>query len=165
MPFLWGKFGDRSASSLLTVCYAGLLTFFKLCNVIWLWMLFTGSGDELCGLLSALFQAAAYHPPTFSSSAFSEDFQSLFTASSHVDQLLVSPPFLVHSKHPIPSAVCPFQFLIYYCFFFFCGVEVSLAGELWWFNPKVVVEIQHAVYFLTSLSASPKKVWIQHLPA
>jgi hypothetical protein len=33
-------------------------------------MLLTGSGDEFCGLLSALFQALAYHPPTVGPSAF-----------------------------------------------------------------------------------------------
>jgi hypothetical protein len=33
-------------------------------------MLFIGSGDELCGLLPALFQAAAYHLPAVIPSAF-----------------------------------------------------------------------------------------------
>jgi hypothetical protein len=33
-------------------------------------MLLTGSGDDLCGLLPALFQAVAYHPPAVSSPAF-----------------------------------------------------------------------------------------------
>jgi hypothetical protein len=51
-------------------------------------MCLTGSGDELCGLISALFQAAAHHPPTVSLSL-----QALFTESSHGDQLLAFPPF------------------------------------------------------------------------
>jgi hypothetical protein len=70
-PFLWGKVIDPSAGSLLSACYAGLLTVFQFCNIIWLWMLLSGSGDELCRLLSALLQAAAYHLTTVSPSAFS----------------------------------------------------------------------------------------------
>jgi hypothetical protein len=70
MLFLWGKVRDPSIASLMPMCYAGFLTVFQFCNIIWLWMLLTGSGDELCGSLSALFQAAAYHLPTISPSAF-----------------------------------------------------------------------------------------------
>jgi hypothetical protein len=69
-PFLWGKVRDPSASFLLSVCYAGLLIVFQFCSVVWLWMLLTGSGDELCGLLSILLQAVAYHLPTVGPSAF-----------------------------------------------------------------------------------------------
>jgi hypothetical protein len=47
-----------------------------------------GSGDKLCGLLSALFQAAAHHPHTVSSLLL----KALFTESSHGDQLLALPP-------------------------------------------------------------------------
>jgi hypothetical protein len=69
---LWGKVRYPSASSLLSACYVGLLTVFQLCNVVWLWMLLTVLGDELCGMLSALFQwAMAYHPPTVGPSDFS----------------------------------------------------------------------------------------------
>jgi hypothetical protein len=39
-----------------------LCLFFQFCRAVWLWMLLTGSGDELCGLLPALCQAVAYHP-------------------------------------------------------------------------------------------------------
>jgi hypothetical protein len=56
--------------ALLSACYAGLLTAFQFCIIVWLLMLLTGSGDEFCGLLSALFQAAAYHWPTVGPSAF-----------------------------------------------------------------------------------------------
>jgi hypothetical protein len=69
-PFLWGKVRDPSSCSLLSACCDGLLTVFQCCSVIWLWILLTGSGDELCGLLSALFQVAVYHLPTVSPSAF-----------------------------------------------------------------------------------------------
>jgi hypothetical protein len=63
MPFLWGKFRDPSAGFLLSACCDGLLTVFQL------WMLLTSSEGELCGPLSALFQAAAYHLPTVGLSA------------------------------------------------------------------------------------------------
>jgi hypothetical protein len=52
-------------------------------------MLLTGSGNELCGQLPALFQAAAYHPPAVTLLPF----QLLLTESLHGDQLLASPPF------------------------------------------------------------------------
>jgi hypothetical protein len=39
------------------------------------------------------------------------------TKSSRGEQLLASPPSLVHSEHTTPSAACPFQFLVYYYFF------------------------------------------------
>jgi hypothetical protein len=43
---------------------------FQFCRAIWLWVLLTSSGDELLGLIPALFQAVAYHmsaigPPAF----------------------------------------------------------------------------------------------------
>jgi hypothetical protein len=39
------------------------------------------------------------------------------TKSSRGEQLLASPPSLVHSEHTTPSAACPFQFLVYYSVF------------------------------------------------
>jgi hypothetical protein len=56
-----------------------------------------GSGDELCGRLSALFQAAAHHSLTVSHLIF----QALFTESSHGVQLL---------SFPLPSS--PLQRLV-----------------------------------------------------
>jgi hypothetical protein len=71
--------GQSSAiSSLLSACYGGLLVVFQFCNIIWLRMLLAGLGDEFCGSLSSLFQAATYHPPSV----------RVFTESSHRDQLL-----------------------------------------------------------------------------
>jgi hypothetical protein len=52
------------------VCCDGLLIIFQFCSVVWAWMLLTGSGDHLCGLLLVLFQAVAYHLPTVNPSAF-----------------------------------------------------------------------------------------------
>jgi hypothetical protein len=97
-PFLWGKFSDPSAVCLLSVCCHVLLTVFQFCSVILLWMLLTGSGDDLCGPLPALFQAAAHHLPALCPSAFL--FHHLFTDSSCGDQVLAPPPFPVHLQHP-----------------------------------------------------------------
>jgi hypothetical protein len=69
-PFLWGKVSDPSAGPLLSACCDGLLIIFQFCSVILLWMLLTGSGDELCGPLPALFQAVAYLQPAVGPSAF-----------------------------------------------------------------------------------------------
>jgi hypothetical protein len=84
-PFHWGKVSDPSAGSLLLACYAILLINFQFCNDVWLWMLLTGSGDDLCGSLSALFQEAVYHPPTTGPSSF---------------------PVFVYWKFPCRSAPC-----------------------------------------------------------
>jgi hypothetical protein len=71
-PFLWGKVSDLSVGTLLSVCCDGdgLLFVFQFCRAVWFWILPTGSGDELCGLLPSVFQAAAYHQSTVSTSAF-----------------------------------------------------------------------------------------------
>jgi hypothetical protein len=70
IPFLWGKVSDPSGGPLLSVCCDGLLIIFQFFSVVWLWILLTESGDELCGLLPALFQTEAYHLPTVGPSAF-----------------------------------------------------------------------------------------------
>jgi hypothetical protein len=55
-PFLWGKVSDVSASPLLSGCCDGSLFVFQFCRAIWLWVLHTGSGDELCSQLPAYFR-------------------------------------------------------------------------------------------------------------
>jgi hypothetical protein len=151
--FLWSNIRDLSASSLLSECYDGLLIVFEFCSIIWVWMLLTGSGNELCGLLSALFQAVAYHPPAVSPSAF---------------------PVLVYWRLPCRSApyfspfcgaltapysLC-FIFLVYYSVLglFFVGQGVSLSKGLCWFIPGVAVGIPHDSHLLTFWSESPKQV-------
>jgi hypothetical protein len=60
-------------------------------------------------------------------------FQSLFTESSHRDQLLAPLPSLVCSEHLPPSAVCSiFQFLAYYSVFncFLQGRSQSVQGAM-----------------------------------
>jgi hypothetical protein len=51
---------------LLSVCYESSLFVFQFYGEIWLWVLLTGSGDELCDTLPALLQGVAYPPPAFS---------------------------------------------------------------------------------------------------
>jgi hypothetical protein len=145
-PFLWGKVRDPSASSLLSACYAGLLTVFQFWNVVWLWMLLTGLGDELSGCLSALFQAAAYNLPTVGPSAFPVFAYWMFTWRS----VPCSFSLLWCAQSILSPLLCvPFQFLVYYSFFY-CGVEFSLSRGLCWFIPRVAVGIPCATYFLTS---------------
>jgi hypothetical protein len=69
-PFLWGKVIDLSAGPLLSACGDGLLIIFQFCSAFCLWMLLTGSGDELCGSLPFLIQAVAYYLPAVGPSAF-----------------------------------------------------------------------------------------------
>jgi hypothetical protein len=80
-------------------------------------MLLSGSGDELCGLLPALFQTASYHPPTVRPAAF----QSLSTESLSGDELLAPPPFSGALRAPCPSTVCSFSVLCLLFTFFFTG--------------------------------------------
>jgi hypothetical protein len=69
-------------------------------------------------------------------------------------------PFLpspVSSKHPILSATCPSQFLVYYSvFFFFVGQGFFVCVLVY---PGVPVLKLHADYFFTYWSVSPKQVW------
>jgi hypothetical protein len=70
------------------------------------------------------------------------------------------PISLVCSVPPAPSAVCPFQFLVYYSVWdFFWGGAYQFSKGLWWFIPGVAVGILHAAYLLTCWPASPMQVW------
>jgi hypothetical protein len=97
-PFLWGKVSDSSAWH-----YDDLLIIFQLCNVVWLWMLLTGSWDELCGRLPSLFQATAYHQSAVCPSAFPAIF--LLKVCLEISSFLF-PLSLVCWQHPTPSSVC-----------------------------------------------------------
>jgi hypothetical protein len=105
--FLWGKVSDLSASPSV-----GILWFadFQFCSVICLWMLLTGSGDELCGLLPALIQEAAYHLPTVGPS-----FQTLLKAGAEISSLLFHPSC---ARSATRFSCVSFQLLIVV---FFCG--------------------------------------------
>jgi hypothetical protein len=124
--FFWGKVSDPLAGSLLSACYAALLIICQFCNVIWLCMLLSGSGDELCGLLSDLFQAVAHHPPTVSPSVFPIFVYWKFGRRS-------APcfcPLLWWAQSTPPSLLhVPFQFLVYYSLVLFCFVFLQARGQ------------------------------------
>jgi hypothetical protein len=79
------------------------------------------------------------------------------------------PLSLVHRVYPAPSAVCSFQFLVYYPVFLFLFFFLQRRGHsvqgLCWFIAGVAVGIPHAAYLLTCWPASPKQVWSCHLVA
>jgi hypothetical protein len=148
--FLWDKVRDPSTSSLLSACYAGLLIVFQFCYVVWLWMLLTGSGDELCGPYLPYFRQQLITHPLLALLLF----HSLFTESSSGDQLLAPPPFSGALRAPHPFC-CMFLFssLFIIQVFFLWGGGLSLSRRLCWFISGVAVGIPHATYFLTCWSA------------
>jgi hypothetical protein len=78
--------------------------------------LLTGSGDDLCGLLPAVFQTAAYHLPTVGLSAFLAI--CLLIVFVEISSLL--PPFPGALSEFLPHLLCAsFQLLIYCSGFFF----------------------------------------------
>jgi hypothetical protein len=52
------------------MCYEGSLFAFEFCSAIKFWVLLTGSGDDFCDPLSALFWGVAYHLPALCLLAF-----------------------------------------------------------------------------------------------
>jgi hypothetical protein len=100
---------------------------FQFCRAIWLWVLLTGSGDELCGPLPALFQTVAYHPPTVSPPAF--------PALVYWKFMQISAPCPL-SFSGVLSASCPlccvlvFSSLLIVLFFFFAGGSQSAQGAM-----------------------------------
>jgi hypothetical protein len=86
-----------------------------------------GSGDELCGPLFALFQAAAHHLPTVSLSAFLYfvywKFMQISAPCSSLLLLCIQCPL-----HPLLCVLFSSLFIISFCFFFFfCSLWVSLS--------------------------------------
>jgi hypothetical protein len=139
-PFLWGKVSDSSGGPLLSVSCDGLLIVFQFYSVVWLRMLFTGSGDELSWPLPALFQAVAYHPPIGGPPAFSAVYLLKFAGRSA--------PCL---PTPSPVLCASFQFLVYSVFF--CWGGVSPPRELCWFIPGVAGGIPRDTWCSPVLSA------------
>jgi hypothetical protein len=154
-PFPWGKVSDPSASPLLSVCCDGSLFVFQFCSTIWLWVLLTGPGDEPCGLLPVLLQAAAYHPPAVGPSAFPAFVYWYFVPRSAP----CFPPFFGSlSTTPPPLLCASFQFVVYCSVFFLQGYGVSLPSGLCWFIPGVTGGVPHDAWH------SP--VWsVDHLPS
>jgi hypothetical protein len=100
-----------------------VLWWFAVCFSIfqshWLWVILTGSGDELYGLLPALLQAVAYHPPTVGLSPF-----VICLLIVHTEISSFPFPFLWCTfRISAPSSVCLFSVLclLFSFSFFFCG--------------------------------------------
>jgi hypothetical protein len=133
-PFSGAKSVIHQSSPLLSVCCDALLFVSQFCRGVWLWVLLTGSGDELCGLLLALLQAVAYHLPAVGLPTFPTF--CLLIVHAEISSLPL-PPFLMHFQHSHPF----FCVLIFSLFFitqlFFCGV-FSLPRVLCWFTPGVL---------------------------
>jgi hypothetical protein len=101
-----------------------LLFVFQFCGAVWFWVLLTGSLDELCGLLPALFQAVVITHLLWGLLPF----QLLFTESSWGDQLFASLPFSGALTEFLPPLLCAsFQF-VFYSVGFFAGVSVCPGG-------------------------------------
>jgi hypothetical protein len=126
-----------------------------------------GSGDELYGTQSALFQASSHHQLIVSLSAFLGFF---FTESSCRVQLHVPLPSPVPSWHLTPSAAYSFSvpYLLFSCFFF-CRAGVSCPGgyaglsqgQLWEYHiPLICLPV--SLHLLSRFGAS---VWWHGSPS
>jgi hypothetical protein len=78
-------------------------------------MSLTGSGDAFCGPTPALFQAAAYHPPTVGLLAFPA--VCLLKVYMEISSLFLPPSPVCFQ----PLLCASFQFIAYSVFFFFTG--------------------------------------------
>jgi hypothetical protein len=122
-------------------------------------MLITGSGDSFVDCYLPYFRHGLINCPLLAFLPF-----NLCSLKVHMEiSSLLLPISTVLSEHHSPSAVCPFQFLVYYSVFFFkLGRGQSAEGAMLIY-PRVAMGISHATYLLTCCSASPKQVQIQHL--
>jgi hypothetical protein len=59
LPPFFGAGSVSHQSPLVCMCYDGSLFVFQSCGAVWLWVLLTGSGDELCDPLPALLWGVA----------------------------------------------------------------------------------------------------------
>jgi hypothetical protein len=99
-PLSLGQGQWSDSPPLLSTCCDGLLIIFQFCSVVWLWLLLSGSRDELLELLPALIQAAAYHPPAITPSAFPS-----FVYWLEISSLLLLPSLVIFPQLR-SSAVC-----------------------------------------------------------
>jgi hypothetical protein len=124
-PFLWGKISDPSVGPQLSEYCDGLLINFQFFSVVWLQMFLTGLGGELCRLLPALFQVAAYQMPTVSPSAFPAFVYLKFTwRSAPCSSSLLQCAFI----NSVPLLCVSFHFLIF-CSFFFAGMGEDQSAQ------------------------------------
>jgi hypothetical protein len=116
-PFLWGKVSNLSAGPLLSACCDGSLFVLQFCRAVWLWLLLTGSRDELCGLLPALLQAVAYPLHAISLPAF----PAICLLIVHVEiSSLLLPLFWCTFSILAHTPVCYFSFHCLFSFGLFC---------------------------------------------
>jgi hypothetical protein len=155
-PFLWGEVSHPSASPLLSLCGDGLLIVFQFCNVVWLWMLLTGSGDEFLDCYLPCFKQRLI---TGRLLAFLP-FQHLFTDSLVGDQLLALFPFSGTLTAP-RLLCCVLVFSSFLLVFFFCRVGgQSAQGAIivyprgGWGNTT-----WHLVLTCLVCWMSPKQIW------
>jgi hypothetical protein len=90
-------------------------------------VLLTGSGDELCGLLSVLLQAVAYHPPTVSLHALPAICLLIVCAEISSLPLPHSP---VHFEHFCPLCYVLVFSLLFVAQFCFVGEGQSAQGVM-----------------------------------
>jgi hypothetical protein len=155
--------GRRSVNQLsASVCYAGLLIVFQFWNINWLWLLLTGSADELCVPLCALFQAVAYQLPTVRPSAFPVFVYWNFTQRS----ASCTSPLLWWLKVTYPLC-CTFLFSSLFIIHFFCraGRSVCPGGYAHLFHGCLWENMCCLFAHLFVCWMSPKQVWSQHLAA
>jgi hypothetical protein len=112
-------------------------------------MLLTGSGDEFCGLLLALFQGVAYLLPAVGLPAFPA--VCLLIVCMEISSLLL-PTSPMHFQHSSPFCcvlIYSSLVIVQVSFFFFCiglgGVLVCPRG-LCWFIPGVAGGILHGTW-------------------
>jgi hypothetical protein len=137
--------------------------FLQFCSVVWLWLLFTGSGDEICGLPPVLFQAVAYHLSTASPSSFSAFVYWKFLQRS----VLALSPF--SSVLIAPHSLCcelVFSSLFIQVFFFFQGRGSVCPGCYAGLSQGCLGEYYMMLgAHLLVCWMSPKQVWSRHLVA
>jgi hypothetical protein len=118
-------------------------------------MLLTGSGDEFCGLLLALFQGVAYLLPAVGLPAFPA--VCLLRIHVEISSLLLCPSLVCFQHfHPLCCVLVFGSLFIVQFVFFLCG-EVSLSRGLCWFILGVAVGILHDAWH--SSVWSPKCFW------
>jgi hypothetical protein len=146
---------------LLSVCCDRLVFVFKFCRAFWLWMLLTGSGDELCGPLPALSQVVAYQWPAVGPPAFLAFVYWKFTW-----RLAPSPfPLLLCAFNFQPSLLCA-SFNLLFIQFFVCGGGQPTQGAILvyprggWRNTTWCLVLTCLVCRI-----SPKQVWNQCMAA
>jgi hypothetical protein len=147
----------------MSACCDGLLIVFQFCSVIWLWMLLTGSGDELCRPYLSYFRQWLITNQLLALCLSSH----FFVESSRGDYLLAPPPLSSALTAPHSSAVCYCSVPCLFSFFFPCraGISVCLGCYAGLSQGWLVEYCMMLVAHLLVCQMSPKQVWSQCLAA